>query len=147
MKPFIYILLIATMVIGLPLDAQAKKRRGSRESVTKTDREGVQAGEMDEATAQYLAQYLRAKKMRRGGAVLLGTGLGMVVAGAALVEIDAWGKIGVAGFACLGTGLGLSITGMFLLGFAKKVPKDATQGLAAVPTRGGGLKLVYQRAF
>lgn len=81
--------------------------------------------------------------------MLLGSGIGIIVAGAALVEIDAWGKIGMAGFTCLGTGIGLSVTGMFLLAFAKKLPRDARhQSLSAVPVhKGQGLSLVYSRSF
>ena len=151
MKPFICILLVTTFVLGFALPAQAKNKRNRdvpqeapRESMGKAQGDAGYNGEMDEATRQYL----RSKRMRRSGGVLLGTGLGLVVAGAALVEIDAWGKIGIAGFSCLGAGLGLSITGMFLLGFAKKLPKDArAQGIAATPTKGRGFKLVYHRAF
>ncbi len=96
--------------------------------------------------------YLQNKWKQSLGYGLLGSGLGIVVLGAVLTEVDSWGDIGKAGFVSIGAGLGISFVGMFFLGFSRPVhdlkPSRHTASFSAAPTLNGrGATMAYEIYF
>ncbi|MDJ0762440.1 MAG: hypothetical protein QNJ97_05570 [Myxococcota bacterium] len=93
--------------------------------------------------------YLKNKRQQTWGHVLLGSGAGIIIAGAILTEVDAWGAVGKTGFAAVGGGIGVLVTGMFLLGFSQPVHalKPKRQRLSAAPNGTGGGAITYEIIF
>ena len=60
----------------------------------------------------------RAAQLRREkwGYGLLGSGLGIAITGATLIEVDSFGKLGLGGFISAGIGICILIAGMFVMG-------------------------------
>ena len=55
-------------------------------------------------------------RREKWGYGLLGSGFGVAIAGATLIEIDSFGKLGRGGFISAGMGICILIAGMFVLG-------------------------------
>jgi hypothetical protein len=80
--------------------------------------------------------------MQQGGMALLGGGLGLILGGIVLIEIDPYGRVGMAGFITTGAGIAIWTVGMFLLGFSRPVhgelPEEPPLLVAGVTADGDG---------
>lgn len=89
--------------------------------------------------------------MQRAGYALLGTGLGVIIAGVALIEVDPWGPVGMGGFVGVGVGISFWTAAGFILGFSRPVhgemPEEKRTLTASIPREGDGLIIGYGATF
>jgi hypothetical protein len=119
-----------------------------------SEKKSVDARPSSQAPASSLQQgtddeYFSNKLRQNWGHALLGSGLGVTLAGITLIEIDSWGNIGKAGFISVGAGLGISIIGMFFLGFSRPVHGlQPSRRISASPTSDHrGAAVMYEIYF
>ncbi|MCP4678135.1 MAG: hypothetical protein GY854_21995 [Deltaproteobacteria bacterium] len=143
---------VAALLLSVIITASIAARAENREVHT------VPKATPNDMTASQVVvpqDYLSNKLKQDLGHGLLGAGLGVVIVGVVLVEIDSWGTIGKAGFISVGSGLAISFAGMFLLGFSRPVHDlqpsrhgATTSALSAGSVaKGSGAKLVYDMYF
>ncbi|MCP4600532.1 MAG: hypothetical protein GY847_08375 [Proteobacteria bacterium] len=94
-------------------------------------------------------EYWSNKIRQTWGYALLASGMGVVITGTVLIEVDSWGTIGKAGFVSVGAGLGVSFVGMFLLGFSRPVHNlKPSRKISLAPTiPGRGATIAYEIYF
>jgi len=89
--------------------------------------------------------------MQRGGMALLGGGLGLILGGIVLIEIDPYGNVGMAGFITTGAGIAIWTVGMFLLGFSRpvhgEIVEEAPLIVAGATPDGDGFVIGYGTRF
>ena len=123
-SPVRLILFLGVVVAALPVSAS--ENAGESADGVVVENEGPTGRHFrlkDPEPALSTNEIIKNVRLQNWGHGLLGAGLGLILGGIALIEVDPWGDIGLGGFITVGAGIAVWTVSMFLLGFSRPVHK------------------------
>jgi len=128
-SPIRIIVLLGVVVTALPVFASGNSGESTDGVVVENEGPAGRHFRLKDPEPAFSAdEIIKNARLQNWGYGLLGAGLGLILGGITLIEVDPWGDIGLGGFIFVGVGIAVWTVSMFLLGFSRPVhEKEVTR--------------------